>query len=98
MARRLRARHRVATSPPKASLPKRIARWVGGILLLLGGLVLSVPGIPGPGIVVILVGVFVLLPESRWLRKKYAAVKRRYPRVFAAVERRWRRTRRRRPT
>jgi len=28
----------------------------------------------------------VLLPESRWLRKKYAALKRRYPRIFSPIE------------
>jgi UPF0716 family protein affecting phage T7 exclusion len=45
-----------------------------------------VPGIPGPGFLVILIGIFVLLPESRWLRKKYAALKRRYPRIFSPIE------------
>lgn len=81
-------------SPPKhrASILVRIARWVGGIALILVGLVLSIPGVPGPGILLILLGLFVLLPESRWLRKKYAALKRRYPRAFAVVER-WRRRR-----
>jgi hypothetical protein len=29
---------------------KRIARWVAAIALILIGLVLSIPGIPGPGI------------------------------------------------
>jgi hypothetical protein len=66
---------------------KRIARWIGGILLILVGLVLSVPGIPGPGILVMLAGVLVLLPESPWLRKKYVRLKRRYPRVFGPLER-----------
>jgi len=38
----------------------RDALWVGknvlGILLMLGGIVLMMPGIPGPGVVVILLG------------------------------------------
>ena len=67
-------------------LLKRIARWTAGLALIVIGLVLSIPGIPGPGILVILIGIFVLLPESRWLRKKYAALKRRYPRVFHPIE------------
>jgi len=67
-------------------LLKRIARWAVAIVLIGIGLVLSVPGIPGPGILVILIGIFVLLPESRWLRKKYAALKQRYPRVFSPIE------------
>jgi hypothetical protein len=67
-------------------LLKRIARWVAALALIVIGLVLSVPGIPGPGILVILIGIFLLLPESRWLRKKYAALKRRYPRIFSPIE------------
>ena len=67
-------------------LLKRIARWTAALLLIVIGLVLSVPGIPGPGILVILIGIFLLLPESRWLRKKYAALKRRFPRIFSPIE------------
>ncbi len=51
-------------------LLKRIARWAVALALIVIGLVLSVPGVPGPGFLVILIGIFVLLPESRWLRKK----------------------------
>jgi hypothetical protein len=67
---------------------KRAGRWIAGIALIIVGLALSIPGIPGPGFLVILFGLFVLLPESRWLRKKYARLKRRYPRAFAPLERR----------
>src|SRR5262252_1970328 len=77
-------------------LLKHIARWAAAIALIVIGLVLSIPGVPGPGILVILIGVFVLLPESRWLRKKYAALKRRYPWVFSPIEPR--RARSARPT
>jgi hypothetical protein len=72
---------------------KRVARWVAAVALILIGLVLSIPGIPGPGILVILLGVFVLLPESRWLRKRYVRLKRRYPRLFSVIEERRRRQR-----
>jgi hypothetical protein len=51
-------------------------------VLIVVGLVLSIPGIPGPGLLVALIGVFVLLPESRWLRKKYVSLARRYPKLF----------------
>ena len=67
-------------------LLKRIARWVVALALIVIGLALSVPGVPGPGFLVILIGIFVLLPESRWLRKKYAALKHRYPRIFSPIE------------
>jgi len=55
-------------------------------VLIVVGLVLSIPGIPGPGLLVALIGVFVLLPESRWLRKKYVSLARRYPKLFHPVE------------
>ena len=67
-------------------LVKRLVRWAAALILIAVGLVLSVPGIPGPGLLIVLIGVFVLLPESRWLRKKYAALKRRYPRIFSPIE------------
>src|SRR5262252_8357130 len=63
-------------------LIKRIARWAAALTLIVVGLVLSIPGVPGPGLLIVLIGVFLLLPESRWLRKKYAALKQRYPKLF----------------
>jgi UPF0716 family protein affecting phage T7 exclusion len=77
-------------------LAKRLARWVAAILVILVGLFLSVPGVPGPGFFVIAFGLFLLLPESRWLRKKYVSFKRRHPKVFAPIERHRRRARLRR--
>jgi len=71
---------------PILDLMKRLARWEAAITLIVLGLVLSIPGIPGPGILVILIGVFVLLPESRWLRKKYTTLKWRFPRLFRPIE------------
>ena len=41
---------------------------------------------PWIAVVLILIGIFVLLPESRWLRKKYTALKHRYPRIFSPIE------------
>jgi len=67
-------------------LIKRLLRWALALTLIVVGLVLSIPGIPGPGLLIVLIGVFVLLPESRWLRKKYAALKRRFPRLFSPIE------------
>lgn len=65
---------------------KRVARWAAALALIVLGLVLSIPGVPGPGLLIVLVGVFVLLPESRWLRKKFVALKRRYPKLFHPIE------------
>jgi hypothetical protein len=72
---------------------KSVARWTGGIALIIVGLALSLPGIPGPGILIVLVGLFVLLPESPWLQRTYSRLKRRWPRLVQPME--WRRRRRR---
>jgi hypothetical protein len=79
-------------------LIKRIVRWAAALILIVLGLALSVPGIPGPGLLIVLVGVFILLPESRWLRKKYTALKRRYPMIFSPIETRRARARHERRT
>jgi hypothetical protein len=67
-------------------LLKRVLRWATAVVLILVGLVLALPGVPGPGFLVVLAGVVVLLPESRWLRQRYARLKRRYPRIFGLLE------------
>jgi hypothetical protein len=67
---------------------------VTAIALIVVGLALSIPGIPGPGLLIALVGLFVLMPESRWLRKKYVRLARRYPRLFRFAEARRARARR----
>jgi hypothetical protein len=67
-------------------LLKRVVRWAVALVLIVSGLLLSVPGIPGPGLLIALIGVFVLMPESRWLRKKYVALEHRYPRLFRRVK------------
>jgi len=67
-------------------LLKRVVRWAVALVLIILGLVLSLPGIPGPGLLLALVGVFVLMPESRWLRKKYVVLDQRFPRLFRPVK------------
>ena len=67
-------------------LLKRLARWGAALALIAIGIVLSVPGIPGPGLLLAVVGVFILMPESRWLRKKYVGLARRYPRLLGPIE------------
>lgn len=46
-----------------ASLPRRVGVVVFGVFLVLAGIVMSGPGIPGPGIVVILIGLSFLALE-----------------------------------
>jgi len=71
---------------PVLQFMKRVARWAAALALIVLGLVLAIPGVPGRGLLIVLVGVFVLLPESRWPRKKFAVLKRRYPKLFHPLE------------
>ena len=59
----------------KENLLCRACRVVGGIIVLLAGLFLSLPGIPGPGIVVIVLGLGILSSEFDWAKKLYARLK-----------------------
>lgn len=66
---------------PKAYL-LRVLRHVTGILLILVGLVLSIPGVPGQGVLTIIAGLFISeLPGTRPLLRRIL----RMPRIFAAV-------------
>ena len=68
---------------PKAFL-LRLLRHVTGILLILIGLVLSVPGVPGQGVLTIIAGLFISeLPGTRALLRRML----RSPRVLSAVNR-----------
>ena len=53
----------------------RICRIVSGIALLLVGLFLSLPGIPGPGIVLIFVGFGVLSRDFQWAKRWHLRLK-----------------------
>ncbi len=59
------------------SMVARVLVVIGGILLVLAGIVLSGPGIPGPGFLVILLGLSFLALEfdraERWLAKAIVA-------------------------
>ncbi|GIW72902.1 MAG: hypothetical protein KatS3mg102_2444 [Planctomycetota bacterium] len=71
---------------------RRALRLGTAFVLLLAGLVLSIPGVPGPGFVLVLGAFAILLGESRWLRRRYVVYKRRHPGLFHPIEA-WRRRR-----
>lgn len=54
----------------------RTGRMIGGVVLLLVGIVLSLPGIPGPGIVVVVVGLGLLSSEFDWANRLYSRLKK----------------------
>ena len=53
----------------------RICRIGSGIVLLLVGLFLSLPGIPGPGIVLIFVGFGILSRDFEWAKRWHLRLK-----------------------
>jgi uncharacterized protein (TIGR02611 family) len=47
----------------------RVGRVILGAILLLGGIVLSVPLVPGPGVVLVVIGLGFLSHEFEWARR-----------------------------
>ncbi len=71
---------------------KSIRNWVLGVIfLVLTAIGIAIPVLPQVPFFV--VALAFILPESRFLRKKYVDWKRRHPRFFKAIED-WRRARR----
>jgi uncharacterized protein (TIGR02611 family) len=64
---------------------KRILIFLLGWTLVLAGLVLSLPLVPGPGFVVILLGLLVLATEYAWAHNLLERMRRRIPK-FAEFE------------
>jgi hypothetical protein len=53
-------------SPKSTSRPTRALKLVSGFALLIVGGVLALPGVPGPGIPIILLGLWVLSDHFAW--------------------------------
>lgn len=51
---------------PVTGLLTKVAVTIAGVVVILAGVVLSGPGIPGPGFLVILVGLAILATEWDW--------------------------------
>jgi uncharacterized membrane protein len=54
----------------------RLCRIIGGFVLLVLGLLLSLPGVPGPGIVLLVLGIGILSRDFHWAEKTHAYLKR----------------------
>ena len=48
---------------------KRIIRITGGIVVIVVGIILSVPGVPGPGLIVVFIGLSILAVDFVWARR-----------------------------
>ena len=56
---------------------RRPLRILGGFALLVLGGILALPGVPGPGIVLIVMSLFLLSEHFAWARKTMAWIKER---------------------
>ena len=66
--RAARAHRRAHANPVTGAITKVVVTLVGAAVVLLG-VVMSGPGIPGPGIVVILLGLAILATEWAWAER-----------------------------
>jgi uncharacterized protein (TIGR02611 family) len=53
----------------------RIVRTIMGFTVILIGLVLTIPGIPGPGLLIVFGGLAILATEYVWARRYLAKIK-----------------------
>jgi hypothetical protein len=60
---------------------KRIARVIVGLVLVALGVVLALPGVPGPGLLVVLGGLTVLSGEFDWARRARDSMRETFKRV-----------------
>ena len=48
---------------------KRILRIAAGVVVLIAGIILAIPGIPGPGLLVIFLGLSILAVDFVWAHR-----------------------------
>ena len=60
----------------------RAGRVIVGLILMLGGAVLTVPGIPGPGLLLVVGGLALLGREFHWARRANEWLLERTKRIF----------------
>jgi hypothetical protein len=69
------------------SLLKKGLRLASGFGLLIVGTVLAIPGVPGPGIPLILLGLWILSGQFVWARKALDWAREKFARAGAMVHR-----------
>ncbi|HUI07200.1 MAG TPA: PGPGW domain-containing protein [Verrucomicrobiae bacterium] len=48
---------------------KRVVRITSGVVVLIVGVILAIPGVPGPGLILIFVGLSILAVDFVWARR-----------------------------
>lgn len=62
-----------------------VMKLIAGFVFLLIGIVLALPGIPGPGILIMLLGLWLLSDHFVWARKTLGWAKRKAVRLRRTV-------------
>lgn len=68
------------------AVARKVAVFILGWTLILAGLVLAIPGVPGPGLLIALVGLLILASEYHWARRLVERFRRRFPRLSSMLE------------
>ena len=66
---------------------KRILRITSGIVLLLVGVIMMIPGIPGPGFLLVIAGLSILAVDFVWAHRLKMHLKDRAEKLLAKVRR-----------
>jgi tellurite resistance protein TerC len=64
---------------------KRLARITAGVVVLAAGVVLMLPGVPGPGFVLVFVGLSILAVDFVWARRLKGQLQQQAGRVVNRV-------------
>ena len=64
---------------------KRVVRITAGIVVLIAGIILAQPGVPGPGLVVIFIGLSILAVDFVWARRLKRQLKQQAGKVVRKV-------------
>lgn len=54
---------------------RRVFRIVVGFIVLIAGLIMAIPGVPGPGIAIMIVGLIILSEHFKWAERLLAWAK-----------------------
>jgi uncharacterized protein (TIGR02611 family) len=68
------------------TVARKVAIFILGWVLIVVGLVLALPGVPGPGLLIAMVGLLILASEYQWAKRLVERFRRRFPRLAALLE------------
>ena len=71
----------IAARPVMLQATIRAGRVIVGLILMFGGVLLSVPGIPGPGVLLVVGGLALLGREFHWARRANGWLRRQAARL-----------------